>query len=184
VTSQSGDRSSYFPAIERKHGQPVSHWLEQLAALGTNRYPDMMAFLREQHGFSQSHANALVQWARGSTSSQRFTSVSEYLDQLDPAKRSGVHAVISAITAAFPHLEVVMAWNQPMLRQGRDYVFGISVAANHLTLNPWSIEVLERFGDRLRDYTVNKHTFVVPLDAAVDANLLCDLVAARLAEVN
>jgi len=30
---------------------------------------------------------------------------------------------------------------------------------------------------------VNKHTFVVPLDWEIDADLLGDLVAARLAEV-
>lgn len=55
-----------------------------------------------------------------------------------------------------------MAWNQPMLRQGRAYVFGLSVATRHLTLNPWSTQVLELFRERLT---------------------ACDLVAARLAEV-
>ena len=37
--------------------------------LAGKRYPEQMAYLRENHGFSQAHANALVMYSRGSTSS-------------------------------------------------------------------------------------------------------------------
>jgi len=185
VASQSGERSAAFPAIERKHGQPMSYWFEQLAALSDARYPALMAVLQEQHGFSRAHANAVVQWHRGSTSTRRFEGPDHFLDGLRPDQATTARAVVAAIEQRHPHLELVMAWNQPMLRLGRDYVFGLSVSTRHLTLNPWSAAVLERFRERLTTsgYRVNKHTFVVPLDWEIDADLLGDLVAARLAEV-
>jgi hypothetical protein len=55
-----GDRSQFFPAIEKKHGLPVSHWLSELSELGEAKYPEQIAYLRENHGFSQAHANAVV----------------------------------------------------------------------------------------------------------------------------
>ncbi|MGA1594869.1 MAG: DUF4287 domain-containing protein, partial [Ilumatobacteraceae bacterium] len=53
----SGDRSEYFPAIERRYGQPMSHWFSVMEELADQRYPEQIAFLRENHGFSQAHAN-------------------------------------------------------------------------------------------------------------------------------
>ena len=69
-----------------------------------------------------------------------------------------------------------------MLRTEKDYVFGLSVAQNHILLAPWSTDVLKKFTPKLGEYTVNKKTFAVPLDWNVDAQLLQSMVKARLAE--
>ena len=82
----------------------------------------------------------------------------------------------------YPKLELVIAWNQPMLRIEGKYVFGLSTSKNHLTLNPFSTDVLELMSSKLTDYKVNKHTVVVPVDWKVDAALLRAMVKARLAE--
>lgn len=70
-----------------------------------------------------------------------------------------------------------------MLRSDGRYVFGLIASKRHLTVNPFSTDVLNRFAARLAGYTVNKHTFRVPVGWVVDADLLCDMVAARVAEV-
>ena len=54
------DRESYFPAIEKKHGLPMSYWFDQMKEIGDKKYLEQIAYLRENHGFSQAHANALV----------------------------------------------------------------------------------------------------------------------------
>jgi hypothetical protein len=59
-----GDRTRYWPAIEARYGRPVSDWLTLIAERADQRYPDQVAFLREEHGFSQAHANAVVMYAR------------------------------------------------------------------------------------------------------------------------
>ena len=46
-----GDRTKFFPAIERKHGGPISLWIDRLGELGAAKYPEQIAYLREDHGF-------------------------------------------------------------------------------------------------------------------------------------
>ncbi|NCZ67441.1 MAG: DUF4287 domain-containing protein, partial [Acidimicrobiia bacterium] len=54
------ERSAHFPAIEKKHGKPVSHWLKLLAPLRGRPYTEQMALLQGRHRFSRNHANAVV----------------------------------------------------------------------------------------------------------------------------
>ena len=182
MPTNDGDRSQFFPAIEKKHGLPVSHWLSELSELGEAKYPEQIAYLRENHGFSQTHANAVVMHFRGSTTSKRFSTPKQYFAQLDPQKKKTAELIFSTVMEKYPKLELVIAWNQPMLRIDGKYVFGLSTSKNHLTLNPFSTDVLESMESKLSGYKVNKNTFVVPVDWKVDAALLRAIVKARIAE--
>jgi len=117
-------------------------------------------------------------------SAPRFTSLDDYLASLDAVKAATLHTVVDAITDYFPDLTVKIAWNVPQVHRGKDYVFGMSAAKNHLTLAPWGNGVFEAFRDRLTGYTMGKGTFQVPVDWNVDADLLRDMVAARLFELD
>ena len=57
----------------------MSYWFARLKDLDENKYPAQIAYLREEHGFSQAHANAVVMSHRGSSTSKRFTSLTGYL---------------------------------------------------------------------------------------------------------
>ena len=183
MAQASGDREQFFPAIEKKYGLPVSAWLERLAELGDAKYLEQIAFLRENHGFSQAHANALVMYARNSPSSRRFKNADEFFASLDPATARTARAIFAAVAASFPALELVIAWNQPMLRSNGKYVIGLSVAKHHILLNPFSTEVLDNLAGELSGYEVKKRTIQVPLDWTVDQELLRTITAARLAEL-
>lgn len=177
------DRSSYFPAIEKKYGQPMSYWFDVMAEIKDRKYAEQMAYLQENHGFSRAHANALVLYSRGSTSSRRFDTLDGYLAGVDEQKAATVRAIFSAITSKYRDLETVIAWNQPMLKKGKDYIIGVTVAKEHILLGPWGDSVIARFSDRLADYQTNKKTIRVPVDWKPDAKLLRDIVASRLAEI-
>jgi len=177
------DRSAYFPAIEKKHGQPMSYWFDVMAEISDRKYPEQMAYLQENHGFSRAHANALVLYSRGSTTSRRFATLDDYLAGVDDQKGATVRAIFAAITAKYRDLETVIAWNQPMLKQGNEYVIGVSVAKQHILIGPWGNDVIARFADRLTGYETNKKTIRVPVDWKPDAKLLRDIVASRLAEI-
>ena len=84
------DRSSYFPAIEKKYGQPMSYWFDQMEQIADRKYPEQIAFLKENHGFSQAHANALVMYSRGSTSARRHDTLDDYLAPFDETKQTTV----------------------------------------------------------------------------------------------
>jgi uncharacterized protein len=174
------DRSSYFPAIEKKHGQPMSYWFDQMEQIADRKYPEQIAFLKENHGFSQAHANAVVMYSRGSKSSRRFNTLDDYLAPLDETKRSTVRAIFDAITSKYPKSEIVIAWNQPMIKLNDKYLFGVSVLTNHILIAPWGEGMIERFRPRLTEYKINKKTVQVPVDWKPDVKLLRDMIAAQL----
>lgn len=174
------DRTSYFPAVEKKYGKPMSHWFAQMKKVEGLKYPEQMAFLQEQHGFSRAHANALVLYSRGSVSARRFGTLEEYLASIDPLQAKTVQNILKAITSRFKDLETVIAWNQPMLKSGSRYVFGISATKGYLLIAPYDAKVIEQFRTRLSDYVVNKKTIRVPSDWKVDKALLRDMIDASL----
>jgi hypothetical protein len=60
MTNQTRGPASYFPSIEKKHGQPVQHWLGLLEALPPMKHMEMVNWLKDEHAFGHGHANALV----------------------------------------------------------------------------------------------------------------------------
>ncbi len=175
-------REAHFPAIEKRYGEKMAHWFKVMASLEGKKYPEQVAHLKESHGFSQAHANALVMYSRGSTSSRRFETPNDYFKTLSPLQRKTIKAIFAAITSKYPKLELVIAWNQPMLRLDKKYILGISAATNHILLAPFSTDVIDAFRPKLGAYKVNKKTIAVPNDWTVDSKLLLAITKLRMAE--
>ena len=173
---KSGERSKFFPLIEKKHGLPMSYWFDQMKKVVGKKYPEQIAFLKENHGFSQAHANALVMYTRGSKSSKRFDSLSDYLKKVTPLQAQTVKKIFKVLQTKFPKLELVIAWNQPMLKKGDEYVIGVSVLKNYILIGPWRTHNIKRLKTELKEYKVNKKTIQIPNDWKVDAKLLVELV--------
>lgn len=60
VTEKVKGPASYFPSIEAKYGQPVSHWLALLAALEPRKHMEYVTWLKSEQAMGHGHANALV----------------------------------------------------------------------------------------------------------------------------
>ena len=183
MAATSSDRSSYFPLIEKKYGKPMAHWFALMKKTSKMKYAEQLSLLKDEHGFSQAHANAVVMYCKGSTSSKRFATVEEYLAKVDKAQAKTIKAIFVAIRKKYPKLELVIAWNQPMLKSGDQYVFGLSTTKSYILLAPWSKNAISTFSKELKDYTTNKKTVAVPSDWKVDATLLNKFVKARLDEL-
>ncbi len=177
AAASESDRAKYFPAIEAKYGLPMKHWFAEMASISDLKYPEQISHLR------QTHANALVMYSRGSTSSKKFETLNDYLATMDATKTKTVRAILRAITKEHPDFETVIAWNQPMLRRGKDYVFGLSVQTNHILLAPWAKDSVEKLSKELQGYKCNKKTVHVPVDWKVDAALLHAMINLRLKEL-
>ena len=182
VAQKSGDRSAYFGAIEKKHGQPMRYWHGVMADLVDEKYAEQIAFLKENHGFSQAHANALVMYSRGSKTSKRFNNLTDYLAPHDAVTKKTVRAIFKAITGANPKMKLVIAWNQPMLKLDDKYIFGVMAGKNHILIAPWSPSVIAKFAPKLKGFEVNKKTIRIPSDWKVDAKLLQAMVKECLAQ--
>jgi uncharacterized protein len=182
MPTKDASRESHFPAIEKRYGEQMKYWFAVMNKLEGKKYPEQIAHLRENYGFSQAHANALVMYSRGSNSAQRFEKPADFYKTVTSEQAKTIRAILKVIQGKYPKLELVMAWNQPMLRDGSKYVFGISATKGYLLIAPWSKDVLEVFLPKLDGYKVNKKTIQIPSDWQIDTKLLLQIVKARLAE--
>ena len=172
MTVTDGSREKHFPAIEKKYGEKMSYWFKIMKQLEGEKYPAQIAHLRENYGFSQAHANAVVMFARGSESSKRFETPAQYYKTIDPVQAKTIKTIIKAIQSKYPKLELVIAWNQPMLKLDKSYLFGCSTATNHILIAPWNQDVLKKYTPKFKEFKVNKKTIALPNDWEVDAKLL------------
>jgi uncharacterized protein YdhG (YjbR/CyaY superfamily) len=182
MSTKDSSRESHFPSIEKKHGEPMKYWFAVMAKIADEKYPQQIAHLRENYGFSQAHANALVMYSRGSVSAKRFETPAQYYKTIDATQAKTARAIFKAITAKYPDAELVIAWNQPMMRIDGKYVFGLSASKNHILISPWSADVIAKFAPKMKDLAVKKKTIGIPNDWDVDAKLILAMVKARLAE--
>jgi hypothetical protein len=51
---------SYVPSIEKRYGQPISHWKAILEESGLTKHIEMAVLLKSEHGMAHGHANAIV----------------------------------------------------------------------------------------------------------------------------
>jgi len=172
MSESDGDRERYFPLIEKKYGEKMSYWFKVMKEVEGEKYPVQIAHLKENYGFSQAHANALVMYSRGSTSSKRFETPAEFFKTVSPQQAKTMKAIFKAITTKYPQLELVIAWNQPMLKFEKHYIFGCSAATNHILIAPWDQDVLNKYTPKFKNYKVNKKTIALPNDWEVDVKLL------------
>jgi uncharacterized protein YdhG (YjbR/CyaY superfamily) len=115
-------------------------------------------------------------YSRGSKSASRFDKPTDWYKTVSKQQAATVKKIFKAITTKHKSLELVVAWNQPMLKKGDQYVFGVSATKGYLLIAPWSAKALKKLAPRLKEYKVNKKTIQVPSDWQVDAKLLQDLV--------
>jgi uncharacterized protein YdhG (YjbR/CyaY superfamily) len=176
-----GSREKYFPLIEKKYGEKMAYWFKVMKDLDGKKYPEQIAHLKENYGFSQAHANALVMYSRGSESAKRFETPAQYYKTLAPAQAKTIRAIFKAIQSKYPELELVIAWNQPMLKIEKSYIFGVSAATHHILIAPWNQDVLKKYAPKFSEYKVNKKTIALPNDWAVNEKLLQAIIKDSLA---
>ena len=176
-------RESHFPAIEKRYGESMSHWHKVMSRVAGKKYPEQMAYLQENYGFSKVHANALVMYTRGSRTAHRHATPTDYFKTIDPQQARTMRRMFKVLRAAYPELKLVISWNQPMLRTEKDYVFGASATSKYLLINPFSKAVIVAFGPKLKGYRVLKHTITIPNDWEIDEKLLVAMAKARIKEI-
>jgi uncharacterized protein YdhG (YjbR/CyaY superfamily) len=123
-------------------------------------------------------------YSRGSESSKRFDTPAQYYKTIDPVQAKTLKAIFKAIQSKYPDLELVIAWNQPMLKKDKSYLFGCSVATNHILIAPWDQDVLKKYTPKFKDYKVNKKTIALPNDWEVDVKLLQTMMKESLSKLS
>jgi len=176
-------REAHFPAIEKKYGETMAYWFKVMAKLEGKKYPEQIAHLRENYGFSQAHANALVMFSRGSESSRRFNTHADFYKSVTPEQAKTMKAIFKAITTKFPPLELVIAYNQPMVILDKHFIFVASASTKHVLIAPWDAQVLKEFAPKFKEGNALKKTIQLPNDWDVDVKLIQAVIKASLANL-
>lgn len=117
--------------------------------------------------------------------SPKFATAEEYFAHVDQTTAATMRDVLQAVLSVSAELHTVMAWNVPQVKHAAGkYVFGMSAARNHISLAPWSSDVMAKFAERIAPYRPTKAMMRVPVDWKVDTALISDLVNARLREID
>lgn len=62
--------ASYFPAIEKKYGHPISHWLDLVNQVkDMKKHMEIVSWLKTEHQMGHGHANAIVAHALSTSTS-------------------------------------------------------------------------------------------------------------------
>lgn len=183
MVDDSSARERHFPAIEKKYGETIAVWLTRLAELGDATYPKQMALLQETYGMSRTHANALVMTQRGSTHERRHADFDAYLASLTKAQQAPIKRLHTIVTTRFPKLTPKMAYNQPMFtRSNGSLCVGFSASQKHVSLNPFSEDVVTKHAARFAKNMVTTHTFKFGLNNPIDEDLIVAIVTDASAE--
>jgi uncharacterized protein len=109
VAIKDPSRQAHFPAIERRYGEKMAYWFKVMAKLSDAKYPEQIAHLKENYGFSQTHANALVMYSRGSKSAKRFDTPTAYYKSVTAEQAKTMRAIFKVITNKYPQAELIIA---------------------------------------------------------------------------
>jgi hypothetical protein len=60
MTEKTKGPASYFPSIEAKYGQPISHWQAIVRESDRTKHMELVDLLKTEHGLGHGHANAVV----------------------------------------------------------------------------------------------------------------------------
>ena len=102
MPTKDSSREAHFPLIEKKYGEPMKYWFKVMATIKDRKYPEQIAHLRENYGFSQAHANALVMFSRGSTTTRKFETPSDYFKSINPVQAKTLRKVFRILKAKYP----------------------------------------------------------------------------------
>ncbi len=109
--------------------------------------------------------------------------IGDYLAGLQPTQREALQHVVDVAARLVPDAEEGTSYGMPALRlEGRPLV-GITAAAKHLSLFPFSPAVVEAVAPDLEGFSLSKGTIRFTAERPVPDSVLERIVTQRLAEL-
>ena len=107
----------------------------------------------------------------------------EYLDGLDPATRAAFARLKDLAVELVPEAEQGTSYGMAALRYRGKPLLGFRAATDHLSVYPFSSEVVEAVRDRLTGFGVSKGTVRFTVASPLPDDVVRDIVRRRAAEI-
>jgi uncharacterized protein YdhG (YjbR/CyaY superfamily) len=110
--------------------------------------------------------------------------IGEYLAGLAPEQRDALQRVVDVAVRAAPDAEEGTSYGMPALRLGGRPLLGITAAAKHLSVFPFSPAVVEAVTTDLEGFSLSKGTIRFTVDRPIPDAVVERLVELRRAELD
>jgi uncharacterized protein YdhG (YjbR/CyaY superfamily) len=113
----------------------------------------------------------------------KFGSLEELYVSLPDDQRLAMQNLVLKTAQAFPNLELVLAWNQPMFKLADKYILGFMPTKKHINLLTVSDTAITKLGDDLVGYRHGTRSISLPFDWEFEKSLLEKVLQLRIEEL-
>ncbi|HSN35904.1 MAG TPA: DUF1801 domain-containing protein [Arthrobacter sp.] len=110
-------------------------------------------------------------------------SVDDALAALPGPAREALQRVIAVARAAAPDAVDGVSYGMPALKVRGQPLIGVTASAKHLSVFPFSAEVVQAVAHRLEGFSVSKGTIRFTADHPVPPGIVAEIVRLRLLEI-
>ena len=112
----------------------------------------------------------------------RFDNFTDFFASLTPEQLTQVTSLVEWVRTAYPELEPVIAWNQPMFKKGTKYILGFMPTKNHINLLTVTDSAITELTPQLTSYKHGTRSIQLPFDWTIDPQLFEQVISLRLQE--
>lgn len=114
---------------------------------------------------------------------QAVSAMDDYLSELQPEQKAALERVRCVVGDLAPDAEEGTSYGVPAFIQAGRPLLGFSASKQHLSIYPFSPAAIDTVRDRLDGFDVAKGTIRFSPERPVPADVLEDLVRARMLEI-
>jgi uncharacterized protein YdhG (YjbR/CyaY superfamily) len=109
--------------------------------------------------------------------------VDDYLSGLDEASRAAFEHVRNLVTALVPEVEEGTSYGMAALKYRHKPLLGFRAGKQHLSIFPFSSDVVEAVRDQLKAFELSKGTIRFSVDRPLPDDVVREVVRRRIAEI-
>jgi uncharacterized protein YdhG (YjbR/CyaY superfamily) len=109
--------------------------------------------------------------------------VDDYFKSLDPDARAAFERIRSLALQIVPDAEQGTSYGMAALRYKQKPLLGFAAAKRHLSVFPFSPQVIDEVRDRLSGFELSKGTIRFTVDKPLAYDVISDVVRLRMAEI-
>jgi uncharacterized protein YdhG (YjbR/CyaY superfamily) len=112
-----------------------------------------------------------------------MSAVSDYLGSLDAPSRAAFEHILDLARELVPEAEEGTSYGMAALRLRQKPLLGFRAATGHLSVFPFSAEVVEAVQGRLAGFELSKGTIRFTAETPLPDDVVCDMVRLRAEEI-
>jgi uncharacterized protein YdhG (YjbR/CyaY superfamily) len=112
-----------------------------------------------------------------------MSAIDDYLASVNPAQRAELERIRTVIARAAPEAEEGRSYGMPAFRYAGRPLIGFTASKKHLSIHPFSPDVVDAVRDKLASFDLSKGTIRFTTEQPLPDSVLREIVELRLKEL-